>query len=113
MRIKLETSSRYRELPVQLDALGISFPDNSQDFSCELINSRNASVKASTSDGRELDLDHVEPTGRLGCVNELELLRHGKGLISREMLIEGTGIVGVQIVLNEPNALCLRPLGHD
>ena len=104
------TGSRYGELPVELDALGITFPDNSQDFGCELVDSWDAAVKTSTSDGREFDLDHVEPTGRLGRVNELELLRHGKRLISRQMFIEGTGIVGVQIVLNKSNAFRLRPV---
>ena len=113
MRVQFATSSRYRELPVELDALGISFPDNSQDFRCELVDSWDAPVKASARDGREFDLDHVEPTGRLGRVNELELLRHGKRLISRQVFIEGTGIVGVQIVLNKSNALRLRPLGYD
>ena len=113
VRVQLVTGGRYGELPVELDALGISFPDNSQDFSCELVDSWNAPVKATASDGRELDLDHVEPTGGLGRVNELELLSHGKRFISRQMFIESTGIVGVQIVLNESNALRLRPASQD
>ena len=107
------TSGRNGELPVELDALGISFSDNSQDFCRELLDSWDAPVKTSASDGREFDLDHIEPTGRLGRVDELELLREGKRLISRQKFIEGTGIVGVQIVLNKSNALRLRPVSQD
>ena len=72
MRVQLLTSGRYRELPVELDALGIAFLDNGHDFAGEHCDGWNASMKTVTGNGRKLDLDHVEPACRFGRVDELE-----------------------------------------
>ena len=66
MRVQFATSSRYRELPAELDALGISFPDNSQDFRRELVDSWDASQGKHEMAENSISI-MLSQLGRLGC----------------------------------------------
>ena len=54
----------------------------------------NAAIEALAVENADLDLDHVEPTGVLGRVVELEAAQDAAGLGRRECFVEGAGRVG-------------------
>src|SRR3954465_12430855 len=96
MRVELGTGRSNRELPVDADAFLITLFDKSEDLLGQTLLSGNATMKALTSQSRELNFNHVEPTGRLGRVNKLKALRESKGLAGWQMGIERSGIVGIE-----------------
>ena len=63
-----------------------------------------STVQALTAEQADLDLDHVEPTGMLWGVVELEATQNSPGFGGRECLVEGAGRVGQQVVLHDPDA---------
>ena len=109
MRIQLVTSHLNRELPVNQDTFGIPFSNKSQDLVAQYIDGRDASLETVSGNGREFDLDPVEPTGRLGRVDKLKLLGQGKGFFGRQVLVESTSLMRIEIILNEPNRLGFGP----
>ena len=66
-----------------------------------------ASVEALSGQDADLDLDHVEPTGMLGDVMELQSAQHPSRFVGREGLVERAGGMGRQIVEHHPDALGL------
>ena len=75
-----------------------------RDFAKEALWVVDATIEALAAQDADLDLNHVEPTGVLGGVVELEAAQDTPGLGGRERLIEGTGRVGRQVVLHDPDA---------
>lgn len=102
-----------RELPVDFDALTVTVRHDGQHFGLQPLLGRDTTLEAETRYGRELDLDHVQPTGRFGCEKELEPLGQSKGFIGRQVLVERTEIVGVQIVQDDTNYVCGRIGGRQ
>ena len=64
-----------------------------------------SAVQALAAQHADLDLDHVEPAGVLGGVVELQAAQNAPGFGGRKGLIEGTGRVGRQVILHNPDAL--------
>src|SRR4030095_1297470 len=109
MGVHLVSGSLDGELPVDFDLLVISLFDNRQDFSLQLLPRRDAPVQTRADDGRELDLDHIEPTAGLRRVVEVKALGQCEGFIGWQGLVEGTRVMRVQVVLHEPNLFSLGP----
>lgn len=63
-------------------------------LSDELLVAIAASVEALAGQDADLDLHHVEPTGMLGDVVELQPAQHAAGFICRESLIKRASRVG-------------------
>ena len=80
----------------------MSFPG--VDFAAEPVWVVDSAVEALAAQHADLDLDHVEPTGMLGGVVELEAAQNSPGFGGRECLIEGAGRVCRQVVLHDPDA---------
>ena len=66
-----------------------------------------AAVKALAGEDADLDLNHVEPTGVLGNVVELDAAKQAPRFFSWEGLIEGAGRIGRQIVEHDADAFGL------
>jgi hypothetical protein len=96
------------EHPFDAGTCGIALllPDGG--FGGELVAAFDASVEALAGQDADLDLDHVQPTGMLGDVVELQSAQHPSGFVSREGLIERAGRMCRQIVEHHPDALCLE-----
>ena len=69
-----------------------------EDSHCDVSD---AAIKALGRQHADLDLHHVQPTGMLGDIVELQSAQHPSGLLSRECLVERAGRVGRQIVEND------------
>jgi len=80
------TSIGKRELPVDLDAFFISLVDKGQHLRTQLVDRGNASLEALASNALELNFHYVEPTGRLGHIDELNLLSQSEGFISGQTM---------------------------
>ena len=65
-----------------------------------------AAVQALAAQHANLDLDHVQPTGVLGDIVELQAAQQASGFARREGLIKCTGRVGRQIIQHDADALC-------
>jgi hypothetical protein len=63
-----------------------------------------SAIEALTAEHADLDLDHVEATGMLGGVVELQALQNSPGFGGRECFIEGADRMGRQVVLDDPDA---------
>ena len=74
------------------------------DFVDEALGVVDSAIQALAAEHADLDLDHVEPTGMLGSVVELEAAQNSPGFGGRECLIEGAGRMGRQVVLYDPDA---------
>ena len=81
----------------------MSFPCG--DFAAEGLRVVDSAVEALAAEDADLDLDHVEPTGVLGSVVELQAAQNSPGFGGRECLVEGAGRVGRQVVLHNPDVL--------
>jgi hypothetical protein len=90
-----------RELPGNGYLLGYAISHNSQDFSFECFNRWNAPIETESGERRELDFNHVELAGRLGCEIEFEAFSQGPGFIGRQVLIKSAGVMGIEIILNQ------------
>ena len=106
--IELGTGGLNRELPMNFNLLAMALGNPSQDLGFQLGLGRNATVEAESSQSRELDLNHIKPACGLGRVVEGEPLGQGKGLVSRQGFVEGTGVVRVQVVEHQAHLLGLR-----
>ena len=62
---------------------------------------RQAPLQAASGQGGELDFNHIEPTGGFWDLMEGEALGERKSLIGRQVLIERTDVMGVEMVLHE------------
>jgi hypothetical protein len=93
------------EHPFDACASGVALPLPSFDFVDEPIWVVDSAVEALAAQDADLDLDHVEPTGVLGGVVELQAAQDAPGFGGRKGLIEGAGLVGRQIILHNPDAL--------
>jgi amidohydrolase family protein len=74
------------------------------DFADEALGVVDSAIQTLAAEYADLDLDHVEPTGMLGGVVELQATQNSSGFGGRECLIEGTCRVGRQVVLYDPDA---------
>ena len=74
------------------------------DFADEALWIVDSAIQALAAEHADLDLDHVEPTGMLGGVVELQAPQNSPGFGGRECLIEGAGRMGRQVVLHDPDA---------
>ena len=72
-----------------------------------------SAIRALAAEHADLDLDHVEPAGMLGGVVEFQTLQNPPSLGGRKGLIEGTGRVGRQVVLDDPDARGIRIMDID
>lgn len=75
--------------------VALSFPDG--DIADEMLWVVDSAVQALAAQDDDLDLDHVEPAGVLGCVVELQAAQNAPGFGRREGLIEDAGRVGRQV----------------
>ena len=74
-------------------------------FADEALRIVNSFGQALAAQHADLDLDHVEPAGVLGGEVELQTAQDAPGFGGLKGLIEGTGRVGVQVILHNPDAL--------
>src|SRR4051794_2904990 len=72
------------------DALLLPFRDEGLDLCIQFLLCGEAAMQALLRQGRELDLDPLEPTTRLGREGKLEVLAECKGFRGRERFIERT-----------------------
>ena len=63
-------------------------------FADEALGVVDSAIQALAGEHADLDLDHVEPTGMLGGVVELQSAQNSPGFGGREGLIEGAYGVG-------------------
>ena len=110
MGIHLVSRLGQSELPIQGNALGLPLLKEGQNFPAQFRLRRNAPIQTSSRQSRKLNLDHVEPTRRLGSKEELKLLREGKRLIGRQGTIEGMAGMRIEIVLHQADFLRLWPM---
>jgi len=80
----------------------LSFPCG--DFAGEALGVVDSAIQTLAAEYADLDLDHVEPTGMLGGIVELQAAQNSPGFGRCECLIEGAGRVGRQVVLYDPDA---------
>ena len=66
---------------------------------------RRSAIQALTAQDADLDFDHVEPACVLGSVVEFEPSQDPPGFGGRERLIQGSGVVGRSIILDDPDDL--------
>ena len=81
--VKLASGGIDGELPVNLDAFFMALVDDSHDFVLKLLKGWNAPLEAQAGQGREFDLNHIEPTGGLGRVMEREPLGESQRFVRR------------------------------
>ena len=60
------------------------------DFADEAVGVVDSAIQALATEHTDLNLNHVEPTGMLGGVVELQAAQNSPGFGGRECLIEGT-----------------------
>jgi hypothetical protein len=89
------------KLPIDLDGFLFTLFDNRQDLLRQLVLRCNPPIQALLRQRRKLDLDEIEPTGTLRRVVHLKALRQRESFLSRESLIKRTGVMGVEIILND------------
>src|SRR5271156_4360627 len=92
------------EHPFDAGAGGVSLSLPCADFADEPLGVVYSTVEALAAQHPDLDLDHVEPTGVLGGVVELQAAQNSPGFGRSECLIEGAHGVGRQIVLHDADA---------
>src|SRR5580704_8396927 len=83
------------------------------DFADEAFWIVDSAIQALAAEHADLDLDHVEPTGMLWGVVELEAAQNSPSFRGRECLIEGAGRVGRQVILHDPDARGIRIMDID
>ena len=83
------------------------------DFADEALGIVDSAIQALASEHADLVLDHVEPTGMLGGVVELQAAQNSPGFGGRERLIKGAGRVGRQVVLDNPDARSIGIMDID
>ena len=86
------------EHPFDAGAGGVSLSLPCGDFADKALGVVDSAVQALAAEHADLDLDHIEPTGVLGGVVELQAAQNSPGFGGRECLIEGAGRVGRQVV---------------
>ena len=74
------------------------------DFADEAVGIVDPAIQTLAAQYADLDFDHVEPTGMLGGVVELQAAQNPPGFGRRECFIEGTGRVGRQVILHDADA---------
>ncbi len=72
-----------------------------------------AAIQALTGENIEFDFGHVQPTTVLGRVVEFQPLQNALGFCGSKRLIQGSRLVGVQVVWHDPNALSVRVVKVD
>src|SRR3982074_2498872 len=77
--------------PFDAGAGGVSLSFPGVDFAAEPVWVVDSAVEALAAQHADLDLDHVEPTGVLGSVVELQAAQNSPGFGGCEGLIEGAG----------------------
>src|SRR5258707_13407716 len=77
------------EHPIDASACGVSLSFPGVDFAAEPVWVVDPAVEALAAEHADLDLDHVEPTGVLGRVMELEAAQNPPGVGGGGMLVEG------------------------
>src|SRR5699024_1439854 len=65
-------------------------------------------VKTLAFEDAQLNFSHVQPTSFLGNVVELEAIKVRLGFIRWEESIESGGIVRVEVIDHNPDAVCIR-----
>src|ERR1700720_4988075 len=93
------------EHPFDASASGISRSLPSGDFTAEALWVVDSAIEALAAQHADLDLDHVEPTGVLGGVVELQAAQNAPGFCGRKRLVEGAARVGRQVILHNANVL--------
>jgi hypothetical protein len=91
--------------------VSLSFPCG--DFADEALWIVDSAIQAFAAEHADLDLNHVEPTGMLGGVVELEAAQNSPGFRGRKCLIEGAGRGGRQVILHDPDARGIRIMDID
>ena len=81
----------------------MSFPCG--DFADEALGVVDSTIQALAAKHADLDLDHVEPTGMLGGVVELDAAQNSPSFGWRESFVKRAGRVGRQVILHDPDAL--------
>jgi len=90
---------------------GISLSLPGGDFRYQAFAIVDALVEALAAQHADFDLDHVQPTGMLGDVVELQPLQHPARFAGGEGLVECTGCIPQRIALAAPVADF--PLDHE
>ena len=93
------------KLPFDGGAGGVALRHAGGHVGGEFFQGGNALVQALAGDGREFELDHVEPGGVFGRVVHLEARGQGAGLGGGQVLVEDGVGMGVQVVLHEHDFL--------
>jgi hypothetical protein len=101
------------EHPFDAGTGGIALSLPCGDFAAEPFWVIDSAIQALAAQDADLDLDHVEPTGMLGSVVELQTAQDSPGLGRREGLVEGAGRVGRQVVLHHPDAVSIGIMDID
>jgi hypothetical protein len=74
---------------------------------------RGSAIQVLAAQHAGLDLDHVEPTGVLGGVVELQAKQDAPGFGRRKSLVEGASRVGREVVLHYPDVLGIGIMDID
>ncbi len=64
----------------------------------ELLDACDAAIEALGCRDADFDLDHIQPTGMLRDIVELQAAQQPSGLVGRERLVERAGRVGREII---------------
>src|SRR5258707_3953792 len=90
------------EHPIDAGAGGVSLSFPGVDFAAEPVWVVDSAVQALAAEYADLDLDHVEPTGVLGGVVELQAAPNSPGFGACERLMHRSAWVGRKAKLDHP-----------
>ena len=76
-----------------------------RDFFFERIDVADASIKALSSQSRELDLGHIQPAPLDRGLGQCKLLREIAGLLRGQRLVERAGGGRMQVILDQPHPI--------
>ena len=65
-------------------------------------------VKTLSFEDSYLDFSHIQPTSSLGSVVKLEPIKIRLSILWREELVEGSGLVGIELIHHNPDAVRIR-----
>jgi len=65
-------------------------------------------IKALSFEDAYLDFGHIQPAPSLGSVVKLEAIKIRLGIIWRKELVEGSGLVCIELIHHYPDADCIR-----
>jgi hypothetical protein len=96
------------ELPVDRPSICIAtrFPRSDLRLECRCV--IDTTVETLSLEYAEFNLGHVQPASSLGRVIELESIEIRSGLIWREVIVEGSGFVCIELVNHHPDAFGIR-----